>query len=150
MTLVQVCTFSFLHGFASPLPHPSGILVNDKVEPCRSAATGLMLDDHSHFCHQDYLPKPQIKATRAQIGTKESLMSQEPGDLSYEEAYQQLEKILQALENGDLPLEESLKFYELGAALANYCAHKLDEAELRIRQWQPGDQTSDLDDWQEA
>jgi exodeoxyribonuclease VII small subunit len=77
-------------------------------------------------------------------------MSQEPGDLSYEEAYQQLEKILQALENGDLPLEESLKFYELGAALANYCAHKLDEAELRIRQWQPGDQTSDLDDWQEA
>ena len=77
-------------------------------------------------------------------------MSQAQGDLSYEEAYQQLEKILQALENGDLPLEESLKLYELGAALATYCARKLDEAELRVRQWQPGDQTTSLDDWQEA
>jgi exodeoxyribonuclease VII small subunit len=77
-------------------------------------------------------------------------MSQAPGDLSYEEAYHQLEQILQALESGDLPLEESLKLYELGAALATYCARKLDEAELRVRQWQPGDQTSSLDDWQEA
>jgi exodeoxyribonuclease VII small subunit len=77
-------------------------------------------------------------------------MSQTPSDLSYEEAYQQLEKILQALENGDLSLEESLKLYELGAALAIYCTRKLDEAELRVRQWQPSDQTSDLDDWQEA
>lgn len=77
-------------------------------------------------------------------------MSQAPGDLSYEEAYQQLEKILQALESGDLPLEESLKLYELGAALASYCGRKLDEAELRVRQWQPGGETSSLDDWQEA
>ncbi len=77
-------------------------------------------------------------------------MSQAQGDLSYEEAYQQLEEILYALESGDLPLEESLKLYELGAALAASCARKLDEAELRVRQWQPGDQTTTLDDWQEA
>jgi exodeoxyribonuclease VII small subunit len=77
-------------------------------------------------------------------------MSQALGDLSYEEAYQQLEKILQALESGDLPLEESLKLYELGAALAAYCARKLDEAELRVRQWQPDGQTTSLDDWQQA
>jgi exodeoxyribonuclease VII small subunit len=76
-------------------------------------------------------------------------MSEAHGELSYEEAYQQLEKILQALESGDLPLEESLKLYELGAALATYCTHKLDEAELRVRQWQPGDETGSLDDWQE-
>ena len=76
-------------------------------------------------------------------------MSQE-GDLSYEEAYQQLEQILQALESGDLPLEESLKLYELGATLAAFCTRKLDEAELRVRQWQPGDGTSSLDDWQQA
>jgi exodeoxyribonuclease VII small subunit len=72
------------------------------------------------------------------------------GDLTYEEAYRQLEKILQALESGDLPLEDSLKLYELGAALATYCGRKLDEAELRVRQWQPDDTTSDLDDWQDA
>lgn len=78
-------------------------------------------------------------------------MSEAQGDpsseLSYETAYQQLEEILQALESGDLPLEESLKLYELGATLATYCAHKLDEAELRVRQWQPGEQSDDqLDD----
>jgi exodeoxyribonuclease VII small subunit len=77
-------------------------------------------------------------------------MNDEQPNLSYEEAYQQLESILQALESGELPLEESLKLYELGAALAAYCSHKLDEAELRVRQWQPGDQTSDLDDWHET
>jgi hypothetical protein len=38
----------------------------------------------------------------------------------------------------------------MGAALATYCTHKLDEAELRVRQWQPDDQISSLDDWQEA
>lgn len=77
-------------------------------------------------------------------------MSEVQGDLSYEEAYQQLEKILNALESGDLSLEDSLKLYELGAALASYCARKLDEAELRVRQWQPGNQTTDLNDWQDA
>jgi exodeoxyribonuclease VII small subunit len=82
-------------------------------------------------------------------------MSEAQGDLSYEEAYQQLETILQALESGDLPLEESLKLYELGATLATYCTRKLDEAELRVRQWQPDGQTpdgqtNDLDDWQDA
>jgi exodeoxyribonuclease VII small subunit len=77
-------------------------------------------------------------------------MSQAQSDLSYEDAYHQLEQILQALESGDLPLEESLRLYELGAALAAYCARKLDEAELRVRQWQPGDEISSLDDWQEA
>ena len=97
-------------------------------------------------------------------------MGQAQPELSYEDAYAQLEQVLQSLESGDLPLEESLKFYELGATLAAYCARKLDEAELRVRQWQPGDQTTgdqttndqttndqttndqttSLDDWQDA
>jgi exodeoxyribonuclease VII small subunit len=81
---------------------------------------------------------------------KEDLMSEAQNELSYEEAYQQLEQVLQALEGGDLPLEQSLKLYELGATLTAYCARKLDEAELRVRQWQPGDQTTSLDDWQES
>lgn len=77
-------------------------------------------------------------------------MSEAQNELSYEEAYQQLEQVLQALESGDLPLEQSLKLYELGATLTAHCARKLDEAELRVRQWQPGDQTTSLDDWQES
>ncbi len=71
-------------------------------------------------------------------------------DLTYEEAYARLEQILQALESGDLPLEKALSLYEEGAALAAHCARQLDEAELRVRQWQPGDDSLPLDDWQEA
>jgi exodeoxyribonuclease VII small subunit len=80
---------------------------------------------------------------------KDDSMSDAQNELSYEEAYQQLEQVLQALESGDLALEQSLKLYELGATLTAYCARKLDEAELRVRQWQPDDQTTSLDDWQE-
>ncbi|MCB0132424.1 MAG: exodeoxyribonuclease VII small subunit [Caldilineaceae bacterium] len=71
-----------------------------------------------------------------------------PDDLSYEEAFRQLEEVLAALESGDLPLEESLARYELGAALALYCEQKLDTAELRVRKWQPNDEPAPLDEWQ--
>jgi exodeoxyribonuclease VII small subunit len=77
-------------------------------------------------------------------------MSEEQTDLSYEEAYQQLEQILETLESNDLPLEESLSLYERGAALAAYCARKLDEAELRVQQWQPGGETAPFNDWQQT
>lgn len=70
-------------------------------------------------------------------------------ELSYEAAYAQLEAVLETLEDGDLPLEEALRLYERGAELAAYCTRKLDEAELRVRQWQPGDETSEFDAWRE-
>lgn len=70
--------------------------------------------------------------------------------LTYEQAFVQLEEILARLEEGDLPLEESLSLFEQGAALAAYCARKLDQAELRVRQWQPGDQTPAFDGWRET
>ena len=77
-------------------------------------------------------------------------MSKAELELSYEEAFDQLEQILQALESGDLPLEESLSLYEQGAGLAAYCGQKLDEAELRVRQWQAGDETVPFEQWQET
>ena len=77
-------------------------------------------------------------------------MAGEQPELSYEEAYAQLEQALAALESGELPLEQALALYEQGAKLAAYCAAKLDGAELRVRQWQPGDGTIPLEGWQEA
>ncbi len=67
--------------------------------------------------------------------------------LTYETAYAKLETVLVQLEAGDLPLETSLALYEEGARLAKICATQLDEAALRVRQWQPGDETSDFEDW---
>ena len=53
-------------------------------------------------------------------------------DLKFEEALTRLEQIVHTLESGDLPLEESLKAFEEGIALARRCAKYLEEAERRI------------------
>ncbi len=51
---------------------------------------------------------------------------------SFEDALQQLEQIVQKLEKGELPLEESLKLYEEGIRLSRLCHGKLEEAEGKI------------------
>ena len=51
---------------------------------------------------------------------------------TFEEALVQLEQIVQKLEKGELPLEESLKLYEEGIRLSRLCHGKLEEAEGRI------------------
>jgi exodeoxyribonuclease VII small subunit len=51
---------------------------------------------------------------------------------SFEQALQQLEQIVQKLEKGELPLEDSLKLYEDGIRLSRLCHAKLEEAEGRI------------------
>jgi len=50
----------------------------------------------------------------------------------FEEALSRLEQIVQTLEAGNLPLEESLKAFEEGIALARFCAGQLEAAERRI------------------
>lgn len=51
---------------------------------------------------------------------------------SFEAALKQLEEIVQRLEKGELPLEESLKLYEDGVRLSRLCHAKLEEAEGKI------------------
>ena len=51
---------------------------------------------------------------------------------SFEQALAQLEQIVQRLEKGELPLEDSLKLYEDGIRLSRLCHAKLEEAEGRI------------------
>ena len=51
---------------------------------------------------------------------------------TFEQALQQLEQIVQKLEKGDLPLEESLQLYEDGIRLSRLCHGKLEEAEGKI------------------
>jgi exodeoxyribonuclease VII small subunit len=55
-------------------------------------------------------------------------------DLTFEQAFAELEESVRTLERGELPLEESLALYERGQELAAYCAKLLDEAELKITQ----------------
>jgi len=62
--------------------------------------------------------------------------SQDPSleKLSFEEAFHELEAVVQQLEGGDLPLEEAITLYERGMALAGRCSLALDAAELRVQQ----------------
>jgi len=51
---------------------------------------------------------------------------------TFEASLSQLETIVKKLEEGDLPLEESLKLFEKGVALSRECRERLNEAERRI------------------
>ena len=53
-------------------------------------------------------------------------------DLKFEDSLARLEQIVAALESGNLPLEESLKVFEEGVALARHCGRYLEDAERRI------------------
>lgn len=64
---------------------------------------------------------------------EESTMSDNPlTNKTFEEAYAELEKIVQELESGGLTLDRSLTLYEEGQKLAAYCQHLLENAELRV------------------
>jgi exodeoxyribonuclease VII small subunit len=43
-----------------------------------------------------------------------------------------LEEIVQSLEDGTLPLEDSLKVFEEGMKLIRFCTDKLEEAEEKV------------------
>ena len=53
-------------------------------------------------------------------------------DIKFEDALLRLEEIVDRLETGELPLEDSLKVFEEGVALARHCSKYLEEAEKRI------------------
>jgi exodeoxyribonuclease VII small subunit len=50
----------------------------------------------------------------------------------FEDALSKLEKIVSTLEEGDIPLEESLKLFEEGIRLSRFCNQKLDDAEKKV------------------
>ena len=51
---------------------------------------------------------------------------------TFEQSLKQLERIVQELEDGDLPLEKALKKFEEGIQLTKFCSQKLDETEKKI------------------
>ncbi len=54
--------------------------------------------------------------------------------LSFEEAFAQLEAAVAALQDGQMPLERALHYYEEGMKLAQHCSDLLEKAELRVQQ----------------
>lgn len=54
--------------------------------------------------------------------------------VSFEEAFAQLEAAVAALQDGHMPLERALQYYEEGMRLAQHCNELLQQAELRVQQ----------------
>ena len=52
---------------------------------------------------------------------------------TFEESLKKLETIVEQLEKGDLPLEESLKLFEQGVDISAVCKKELDEAEGKVQ-----------------
>ena len=56
-----------------------------------------------------------------------------PADaLTFEKALEELEALVARMEDGKLPLEESLAAYQRGAELIKFCESKLSDAQARI------------------
>jgi exodeoxyribonuclease VII small subunit len=54
--------------------------------------------------------------------------------LTYEQAFTELEAMVLILESEERSLEETLALFERGQALAQHCAQVLDQAELKVQQ----------------
>ena len=53
---------------------------------------------------------------------------------TFEQAMTELAEIVAKLEQGELPLEESMKLYERGVALTAWCERQLKSAKLRVEE----------------
>ena len=60
------------------------------------------------------------------------LTEDEIKELSFEEGLEKLEELVDQLDDGDLSLEESISYYEIGIKLKSHCEKLLKTAELKI------------------
>jgi exodeoxyribonuclease VII small subunit len=70
-------------------------------------------------------------------------------ELNFEQAFEELEKIVRQLDDGQLSLDESLTLFERGQALAAHCGGLLDNAELKVRKLIPKEDGYVLEDFDE-
>ena len=53
-------------------------------------------------------------------------------DMTLEQAMKRLEKITDEMQSESITMDKSLKLFEEGTALVNFCNEKLQEAQLKI------------------
>jgi len=66
------------------------------------------------------------------MSTSDKTAAPASSEVTFEAAIQRLSKIVEKLEGGDLPLEESLRLFEEGVRLSRAAQEKLDSAEKRV------------------
>ncbi|MDT9024812.1 exodeoxyribonuclease VII small subunit [Rossellomorea yichunensis] len=75
-------------------------------------------------------------------------MAKPKEELSFETAMEQLEEIVEKLEEGEVPLEKALEFYQKGMDLSKYCHDTLQKAENQLTKMMTdeGEKAFDLDE----
>lgn len=73
-----------------------------------------------------------MSAQRAKKGRLNAPAAPESSTRTFEQALERLEEIVDALEQGTVPLDKALELYQEGATLSKECADRLKAAEQRI------------------
>ncbi|GAE91251.1 exodeoxyribonuclease VII small subunit [Gracilibacillus boraciitolerans JCM 21714] len=60
-------------------------------------------------------------------------MNEKKNELSFEEALEQLEEIVNKMEEGEVPLEKAMEYYAKGSKLSKICHDKLAKADKQIK-----------------
>ena len=70
-------------------------------------------------------------------------------NITFEKAIEELEDIIQSLEQGDVPLDNTIELYERGAKLKDFCEKKLKDAEIKIKKINKYSNTKgiSIEDW---
>lgn len=53
-------------------------------------------------------------------------------EMTFEEAMENLEKIVEKLEEGDVPLEKAINYYQEGMKLSKVCSDKLKNVQEKV------------------
>ncbi len=61
-------------------------------------------------------------------------MSDKKSAFNYEKSLTELEQLVAKMEKGDLPLEDSLAYFEQGVDLVKTCQHALSQADQKVKQ----------------
>lgn len=59
-------------------------------------------------------------------------MTEKYDELSFEEAMEKLEKIVEKLEAGDVPLEKAIDYYQEGMILSKLCSDKINNVQEKM------------------
>lgn len=77
---------------------------------------------------------PSRKTTATEPSDSKDASPADPSRASFEDSIRRLGEIVEALESGELPLEDSLRLFEEGVKLARASQAKLDGAEKRVEE----------------
>ena len=61
------------------------------------------------------------------------MSSNKEENITFEQAIEELETIINRLEEGDVPLDQTIELYEKGSELKKFCEKKLQSAEVKIQ-----------------